>query len=252
MITDLVVVGNIVLGLVYTSYGLITIAEMKRGWRTMGVSHFGLAWIAMAFTCGPHHLEHGLHVGGVGNGGLLDLVAVAIGVPAGVTWFLLRLEALRGGRGDRFIPGTPLWVSALPWVLGGYAIALLAAVGVVLRDGGRFGPRLTPNLLLLGLYCVIGYYLLRTQLANRAVAGGWSLSGLSLTVVFPTCGLMHVMFVVYATTGQYDVGWHGLVIDWLAVPAAIYFLWVVRSLSLGTLTDWNEGSTGARLEPVAA
>jgi hypothetical protein len=143
-------------------------------------------------------------------------------------------------------------VSALPWIFGVYAVALMAAVGTVLRDGGRFGPRLTPNILLLGLYGLIGYYLLRTQLANHAVANGWSLSGLALTVVFPTCGLMHVMFVVYATTGQYDVGWHGLVIDWLAVPAAIYFLWVVRSLSLGTLTDWNEGSTGARLETVAA
>ncbi|HXX90568.1 MAG TPA: hypothetical protein VEI83_10140 [Acidimicrobiales bacterium] len=252
MITDVVVVGNFVLGVVYTSYGLITIAELKRGWRTMGVSHFGLAWIAMAFTCGPHHLEHGLHVGAVGHGGILDLVAVLIGFPAGVTWFLLRLEALRGGRGDRFIPGTPWWVAALPWIFGAYAIALATGVATVLRDGGHFGPRLTPNLLLLGLYCLIGYYLLRTQLANRAVAGGWSLSGLALTVVFPTCGLMHVTFVVYATTGQYDVGWHGLVIDWLAVPAAIYFLWVVRSLSLGTLTDWNEGSTGARLETVAA
>jgi hypothetical protein len=90
--------------------------------------------------------------------------------------------------------------------------------------------------------------LLRTQLANHALTHGWSLSGLSLTIVFPTCGLMHVMFVVYATTGQYDVGWHGLLIDWLAVPAAIYFLWVVRSLSLGSLTDWNEGSTGVQLQ----
>jgi len=122
----------------------------------------------------------------------------------------------------------------------------------VLRGGGHFGPRLTPNLLLLGLYCLIGYYLLRTQLVNHRAVGGWSLSGLALTVVFPTCGLMHVTFVVYASSGTYDAGWHGLVIDWLAVPAAIYFLWVVRSLSLGTLTDWNEGSTGARLEPAPA
>jgi hypothetical protein len=78
--------------------------------------------------------------------------------------------------------------------------------------------------------------------------GGWSVSGLALTIVFPTCGLMHAVFAVYATTGRYQVEWHGLLIDWLSVPAAVYFVWVVRNLSLGVFSDWNDGATGAQLE----
>ena len=234
---------NIILGVVYSSYGIMTIVDLKRGWRTMGFSHFGAAWIAMAFTCGPHHLEHGFHTALYGrNGGPLDLAAVLIGFPAGVVWFLLRVEALFGGRGDRFVSGTPKWVGALPWLSGAYVVLLGLAVYAVLRPGADFGPRLTPNLLLLAVYSLIGYYLLRTQLANHPIVGGWSVSGVALTLVFPTCGLMHIAYLTYAMGGRYDVDTHGLLIDWLSVPAAIYFVWVVRSLYLGSIHDWNRGA----------
>lgn len=84
----------------------MTAVEMLRNRRTMGFSHAGAAWIAMAFTCGPHHWVHGLHVAFEGRtGGPLDLVAVVVGLPAGVIWFLLRIEAFRGGRGDRLLKG---------------------------------------------------------------------------------------------------------------------------------------------------
>jgi len=244
---------NIILGLVYTSYGLMTIVDLKRDWRFRGVSHFGLAWIAMAFTCGPHHLDHGLQFASVGgNAGPLDVMAVVIGMPAGVIWFLLRVEALNGGRGDRFISGTPPWLKALTWAGVLYALVLAASVAVVMRQPVHFTPRLTPNLLLLGLYFLIGFYLLRTQLANRATTGGWSVSGVALTIIFPTCGVMHAMYMVYASTGRYAVEWHCLVIDWLAVPAAIYFVWVVRNLSMGVSSDWNDGATGAKLQAAAS
>ncbi|HEV2723335.1 MAG TPA: hypothetical protein VGV10_01765, partial [Thermoleophilaceae bacterium] len=42
---------------------------------------------------------------------------------------------------------------------------------------------------------------------------------------------------------------HGLVVGWLAVPAGVYFLWVVQALYRGTFRDWN--STG-RVVPEAA
>jgi hypothetical protein len=239
--------ANVVLGLVYTSYGIMTIVDLKRGWRQNGLSHFGLAWIAMAFTCGPHHLEHGLHVAFERNGGPLDLAVVLAGFPAGVTWFLLRVEALAGGRGDRHIGGTPRWVAALPAASVVYAVVVATWVTTTLAGPRDFGPRLVPNLLLLGLYGLIGWYLLRTQLQNRRSVDGWSLSGLALTVVFPTCGVMHSVYAIYAVAGRYDVEWHGLVIDWLAVPAAVYFLWVVRSLHVGSRSDWNRGAQGVRL-----
>jgi hypothetical protein len=244
---------NLLLGSVYTGYGVMTMIDLNREWNRRGFSHFGLAWIAMAFTCGPHHLEHGFHVAFAGRaGGPLDLLAVLVGLPAGVIWFLLRVEALAGGRGDRFVSGTPHAVGTLPAVATAYLAIYIGGAGLVLRGGGDFGPRLVPNVLLLGLYGVIGYYLLRTQLANRASLGGWSLSGLSLTVVFPTCGLMHAVSVVYALSGRYDVDVHGLTIDWLAVPAAVYFLWVVRALHHGAFNDWNRGATGVRREQLEA
>lgn len=170
-------VFNVILGLVYCQYGTMTLIDMRRQWRTMGFSHFGAAWIAMAFTCGPHHFVHGLHLLiAHGRAGPLDLVAVVIGFPAGVIWFALRVEAFAGGAGDRFIKGTPVWILALPALASAYA----ATIVTVVVDGGHFrGDQLAavaPNLLLVAIYVTIGYYLARTQLANRRPLGGWSVS----------------------------------------------------------------------------
>lgn len=231
---------SLVLGAVYASYGLMTAVDMRAGWRTRGFSHFGAAWIAMAFTCGPHHFEHGVHLAFAGrSAGGVELAAVAVGFPAGVIWFLLRMEALFGGRGDRFVSGTPGWLRTFGASSAVYGVLCAVVAGALLIGGGSFLPTMTPNILLLVLYAIIGMYLLRTQLRNRAPMGGWSVSGVSLTCVFFTCGIMHAFWLVYAARGVYDVDMHGLVIDWLSVPAATYFLWVVRSLYLGAAADWN-------------
>lgn len=244
---------NLGLGMVYTSYGLMTAIDLKRGWSRYGFSHFGAAWLAMAFTCGPHHLEHGLHQLLAGRpGSSLELLALVAGAPAGVVWFLLRVEAVMGGRGDRAIAGTPAWVRLSPWLGAVYVAALTAGILVVTRNGVVFDPRMTPSVLLLGLYTMVGYYLMRTQLHRHRVEGGWSTSGVALTAVFPTCALMHLAWLTYASVGVYDVDWHLLTIDWLSVPAAVYFLWVVRALAQGTLADWNRralSGAGARMQP---
>jgi hypothetical protein len=234
-----VAIVNLIIGLVYTSYGIITVRELAKGWRTVGLSHFGVAWAAMAFTCGPHHLAHSAHVALGQSPSGLEFAAIVIGVPAGVTWFLLRIEAIRGGAGDRPINGTPLWVRSLPVLAVIYGLAFFGAVLAELLPRAAFLPRLMPNILLFTLYMLIGYFLLRTQLSTHAESGGWSLSGLALTIVFPTCALMHVAFLTDVVHGRYAVDNSSLVIDWLAVPAAAYFLWVVRRLYLGTLPDWN-------------
>lgn len=247
--TMAVALANIALGIIYSCYGVMTLIDLKRGWAVMGPSHFGLAWLAMAFTCGPHHLEHGMHILSAGHAGSLDLVAVLIGAPAGITWFLLRVEAIRGGPGDRFVAGTPLWVRALPTVGVIYLVLSGFSVSWVLRTHASVTPQVVPNILLLGVYGLVGYYLLRAQLANHPDMHGWSLSGLALTVVFPTCGIMHAAFAVYATSGRYDIDGAGLLIDWLAVPAAVYFVWVVRGLQQGRLADWNDAGSGMQ-EPV--
>ena len=245
--TALVAGLNLVLGAVYLQYGTMTILDMRRSWRTLGFTHFGMAWILMAFTCGPHHLVHGVHLAMEGRlGGWMDAVAVLVGLPVGVIWFLLRVEAYRGGRGDRFISGTPGWLMAMPTLAAVYVTALIAA-GLQAGDPSASDAWVVvPNLLLVPLYCAIGWFLLRTQLRNRAVLGGWSVSGLSLSAIFPTCALMHAVFALYTIDGRYHYDSHGYVVDWLSVPAAVYFLLVVRGLYMDTIDDWNRATPDAQ------
>ncbi len=249
-----VAVTNLILGTAYTGYGVLTAIEMKRGWRTRGFSHFGAAWIFMAFTCGPHHLFHGFHAAFEGRaGGALDFYAVLVGLPVGIIWLLLRIEAMGGGRGDRFISGNPLWLMAMPTIAAVYLTTLGFGIFSITTGSMRFSSMMPSNILLLFIYMTIGYFLLRTQLRNRPRAGGWSVSGLSLAVVFPTCALMHVVFAFYAMAGLYEWDIHAVVIDWLAVPAGLYFLWVVRALYRDALKDWNnEMSSKVRRELVVA
>jgi hypothetical protein len=157
-------------------------------------------------------------------------------------WLGLRLEAFLGGRGDRFVPGDPRWLRAAPAASAVY-VAFLAAASAAVLSGPRVIPGLAvwANVILVGLYMTIGWFVLRTQLANRPSMGGWSVSGLCLSVIFPTCALMHAVWAVYAVAGRYQQDGHGLVIDWLSVPAGLYFLAVVRRLYRDSLRDWNDG-----------
>lgn len=236
---------NAGLGLVYLVLGVVFLIDIRRGRRTMGFSHLGTGMVAMAFTCGPHHLEHGLHLALAGRqAGPLEVLALVVGLPPAALWAALRIEALAGGRGDRFVAGTPRWLAALPLVSAGYLVAMVAVLLLRVGEGASFGPRLVPNVVLVWMYGTIGFYLLRTQRANRGPLGGWSVSGLSVTGLFSTCAVMHAAWLTYAVVGTYDVEGHGLIVAWLSVPAALYFLWVVRALWLGTVSDWNHTATG--------
>jgi hypothetical protein len=217
----------------------------------MGFSHFGIAWIAMTMTCGPHHFVHGIHIGFEGRqAGVLDLVVVLAGVPAGLAWFSLRLEAFLGGRGDRYIKGTPFWIAALPALGAAYVTGVGAAV---IGMGGDYNinAEVVANIMLVGLYVGVGIYAARTQIANRRAIGGWSVSGVALSVVFMTCALMHGVYAVYMASGQYASDVHNHWVDIAAVPAALYFLWVIRALHRGTYMDWNGAPGSARAGGVA-
>ena len=243
MITALVAVTNLVLGVAYCGYGVMTVLEMRRDYRTFGYSLFGTAWICMAFTCGPHHLFHAVHLIAEGRtGGSLDLLAVVVGLPVGVIWLALRVEAFRGGPGDRFVAGTPTWLRWAPFAAAVYVVVL--GTGMLLH--GHHGPAhpgtaTIANVGLVVIYMAIGWFVLRTQLANRPAMGGWSVSGLCLAAIFPTCALMHGTWAFYALTGVYHHDVHGTVIDWLSVPAGLFFLSVVRGLYRDQIDDWNDG-----------
>lgn len=220
-------------GLAYAGLGVIAVYELGRDRKTRGFSYLGGAFALMAATCGPHHLvhaEHHLLWGEAVNGPMLAALAVGF-VPGGI-FVLLRIEALLGGRGDRFVSGTPVLVAALPWmVAAGSGAIVWEAIGEA-RDLNAVG--LAANFLLFTNYTVVGVLVLRTQLARRPSLGGWSVSGLAMGGVFVTCGVAHLVAGL-ATPAD----WHTLLFDVPGVPFSVYFLWVVRSLHRNSLRDWN-------------
>jgi hypothetical protein len=226
---------SLLIGNAYLMLAWFTARDMWRHGRTRGYSHFGAAFLAMALTCGPHHVVHGVHLlveGDVANG--LVLASLLGAMPAGVTFVALRIEADRGGRGDRFINGTPPWLFALPAVaLLGYGALAYASVAHAIEHGIP-SVMAFPNAVLTVAYGVVGWTILRTQTRRRTVTGGWSVSGLSLGAIFPTCAAMHVVHVL---SSPFDV--HGFSFDMIGVPASLYFLWAVRRLYRESLRDWN-------------
>lgn len=231
---------NLFLGAVYWGIGSLIAVDLEQSMRRRGWSHFGVAWLTIMFTCGAHHLVHGVHLTAEGRSvGDLDILAVAMGVPAGIIWSALRIDAHRGGRGDRFVAGTPAWLRVLGWGYGLLTGVCVVAAVAVLRGGVGGDPRVLPNVFLLVLYVGIGWYLYRGQRRNRRGLGGWSTSGLALMMIFPTCAMMHGVYVVYASVAAFSPDYHGLWADWLSVPAALYFFWVVQGLEHGTVRDWN-------------
>jgi hypothetical protein len=220
-------------GLAYSGLGAIAMYELGRNHRTRGFSFLGGAFALMAATCGPHHLVHAEHhLVWSQPAGVPMTSALAIGLVPGATFVLLRIEAMLGGAGDRFVAGTPLVLAALPT-----AVAAVAGVTVweaIKTGSGDSALGLAANLMLFADYMIVGVLVLRTQFARRPALGGWSLSGLSMGGVFVTCGLSHLVAGLTTTTDL-----HTLLFDIPGVPFSLYFLWVVRSLHRHSLRDWN-------------
>ncbi len=233
---------NLALGVVYVLIGTMIAIDLEQEMRRRGWSQFGVSWLTIMFTCGAHHLVHGVHLAGEGRSiGWIDIMAVALGLPAGTIFSWLRIQSRRGGAGDRLIAGTPAWLRTLAaGYVAAVAVVVVSGLTIVITRGVAADSRLMPNLLLTALYIAIGGVLWRGQARNRSSFGGWSTSGLSLMMIFPTCALMHGVYVIYAVSGAFLPDYHGLWVDWLSVPAALYFLWVVQGLERGTLADWNE------------
>jgi hypothetical protein len=239
-VTAGVVLANFLLGAAYVAMGTIALYEVTRGWRDNGFSRFGAALVALAFTCGPHHLTHAVHVGFEHQRSTsLDLVTVLVGLPPAMVWLYLRLEALVGRRGDRFIEGTPAWMRTLPMAGGAYLGAVLVAGVLVLGTHPALRPETVLGLANAAVFGTLGFMFLRTQLRNHAAVQGWSASGVGLTGVFTTCSVMHFAVAMQLAAGTAHLDVHLVMIDAGAFVACVYFLSVVRRLTRELLQDWN-------------
>lgn len=232
-----------VLGTVYLTLGVIAAQELISSRRTYGMSRFGLGFILMASSCGPHHILHAMHV--LHGHDISGVVAAAtlLALPPGVVFVALRIEAMLGGRGDRFVSGTPNWLLVIPAMsLIGVGSMIARSLSDGIDDGGVVSVTFGANAFAAGAYALVGWPLVRTQVRRRSEAGGWSLAGLSLAAVFPTCATSHLM---YALTARGDA--HTALVDLWGIPASLYFLWVVRALYRDAIIDWNaRPATGRR------
>jgi hypothetical protein len=223
------------LGLAYLALAGLVMVEVHQERRSRGVSRFGLAYVGMALSCGPHHFIHGTQALHGFNFNWIVMVSVLAGLPGAVVFVGLRIEAMLGGRGDRHVLGTPPWLVAAGLGFCFLAGALVAAAAFRLAGGHR--PALlvvVPNAFVAVTYAAVGLLLLRTQYLRRGALGGWSLSGVSLSMIFPTCALMHLVYALTAV-GDFNI----CPADLFGVPASAYFLWVVHRLYRQALVDWN-------------
>lgn len=234
---------NIALGIGYMLLAVLVAVELQRQWKEPGVWRFGAALAAIAFTCGPHHLAHGMHVGFEHEvAGRLDLVSVLVGIPPAAVFVWLRLEALTGRRGDRVIAGNPGWIQVMPIAAGAYfAVVVIMGIGMLRRAEGLS----LEGLLNLAAAVVFGWVtavFLRTQRRNHAVTGEWSLSGLALVGLFGTCTVMHTAVAMQVTAQVRSLDIHLVTIDGLGVLAAMWFLGIVRAMTRDAPQDWEAGA----------
>jgi hypothetical protein len=231
-------------GLAYTALGAIAGYELIRH-RARGFSQFGFAFFVMAWTCGPHHLVHAVrHLIAGEAAHPPHVAALALGLVPGLIFIGLRIEAALGGRGDRLIVRTPLWLHALPPLMA-------AAAGATLWEGIQHGVAmgvdlraLIPNAFLFVAYTLVGVMTAHTQVARRPLLGGWSLSGIAMSGVFLTCAGAHLLAGLMTQADPWSVA-----LDNIGVPASIYFLWTVHRLHKGSVRDWNRRPLVGRPAP---
>lgn len=253
MMSLVIGLSNLAIGLAYAGLGLLAVWETISQYRYRGWSRFGIGFALMAASCGPHHLVHGWHVLQGESVSWQMLAVTLIGLPAGLTFVLLRFEAMWGGQGDRLVTASAdraaMLAGAFAIVAGGLGAGVLAqpaadlfrtvctSDGLVTRSTEATvqftSITFIANMFVTITYGMVGWYLGDCQVRRYLTNGVWSLSGLALTGVFFTCAQIHL---IDATSTDSNLL---LLFDLLGIPASIYFLWVVKLLHNDSVIDWN-------------
>lgn len=221
-------------GLIGILLALLALVESIRSARLATHRRFGLALTALVVTGAAHYIVAGLTRPGQAQGAQgPQLAALALTLLPVAVFFWLRVEAYLDGAGDRFHDGKPWWVSVLPSAVacGAGAVLVTAWMNPPLARAGSDEVALPwlgvlPTLLLAATSLAIGWSLMRGQQTRGAVLGGWSLSGLAVTLIFPTSA---VAYAVHALTVRPTFA--SSLVDWLGVPAALWFWRECRRLT---------------------
>lgn len=219
--------ASVIVGAIYLTLGILTVADLTR-YRSL----FGLGFAGAAFTCGPHHLAHGLHqLSGEGFSGV-EAVSVVYGLPFASAFLALRVLQAGGRPADLVLPGRtgPLVLVAV--VLAGLSGAV-AAIAIGSADGVDLG-RLVPGVVQSVAYLGVAWYLLQTQWLRRDSQGEWSVSGLSLVGIFTTCAVSHLVYGVAPVADD----WHSAAINWAGMPASMFFCAVAFHLHRTARVRW--------------
>jgi hypothetical protein len=246
-----IALGNLILGIAYGGLSAVGMWEAASQYRYRGLSRFGLGFSLIGASCGGHHFAMAWQALQGPDASVPNLLVTLLGLPAALVFCGLRIEAMRGGRGERMLTGGAhalvvlglAYFAVIGWAAGQTALNAPALSG---HAGAGCGPALTAtgidlttaalltNLCAAAAFVMVGGCLLDTQVHRYIAHQQWSLSGLSLAMVFPTCAAMHLIDALMA--GPHSLS---LPFDVFGVPAAAYFLWIVRQVHKDCVADWN-------------
>jgi hypothetical protein len=235
---------NTITAAITVSIGVAYLALMVMAIHDLRSERSALGWgfVAATGTCGPHHLVHGEHlVTGVMTATGPEFGAAVVGLLPAVVFAVLRVQALRGERGDVSIGGTPVLLSAMPVVVAS-VYGLLFARTLDASASHVDLASLLPSGVEFAMFVVIGWLLWGSQMARRRVEGVWSLSGLALTSIFLTCAFMHLTF---GLNRHHDL--HLIVLNWFGAAASVLFAVIAFRAARQARRDWDTRPRGQRV-----
>ncbi|MGB9376143.1 MAG: hypothetical protein WCB04_01375 [Mycobacteriales bacterium] len=223
---------HLAIGAIALVLAFVAVVESIHSVRLDTHRRFGLALSALVITAAAHYIFAG--TAGIHRGAALAprLAALVLAFLPVAVFFWLRIEAYLDGPGDRFFAGRPGWIAVMPTVAATAGGAILVTAWMSPppgRDPGGVALRwlgVLPTILVAATSLAIGWSLVRGQQTRRAVLGGWSLSGLVVTMIFPTSAVAYLTQAIIVrptlATG---------IVDWLGVPAALWFWRETRRLT---------------------
>ena len=231
-VTQVAAIAHLATGLAYiVGVGGYGVFEAWKYWhRSKRIVAFGLGLFLMAMSCGPHHCHVFYHyvIEGGSHATLSDLVAILYAFPFGALGLYFVSESVFGfGPGDRYIDGRAILLKIQLLLLGLLAFGVLVMPHWQVNDWTPPGAvGIYAQFVLVVLYLIVGWFLWTGQWLRIRMSQPWSLSGIALALVFPTCALTHMLWGIENLASYTVADTHFSVIDTFGIAAALYFIWI--------------------------